>query len=76
MRIGLTELAVIVILAIMIIKPDKLSDYAKSMGKAIRELKHEVSNVKDSASDIVEPITEVRESIDEIASDIKESVDK
>ena len=37
MRIGLTELLVIVIIAIALIKPDKLEEYAKTAGRMTRK---------------------------------------
>ena len=39
MKIGWMELLVIVIVALVVVGPDKLPDYAKKFGKALKEFK-------------------------------------
>ena len=41
MRIGLTEIFIIVVVALALIRPDKLKDYARSFGKALKTIKEE-----------------------------------
>ena len=39
MKIGFTELILVVIVAFVVIGPDKLPEYARKFGKMLRELK-------------------------------------
>ena len=61
MKIGMTELLVIFIVALVVIGPDKLPAYAKKLGEALRQFK-EVSSeaTKDIRESIVEPLEEAQ----------------
>ena len=39
MKIGITELILVAIVAFVVIGPDKLPEYARKLGKMLRELK-------------------------------------
>ncbi len=74
MRIGFTELLVIVVVIMAMIRPDKLIEYSKKIGKALRDVKDEQEKVKeeiidpvrDEISVVKEPLHEVTKSVDEI----------
>lgn len=72
MRIGLTELLVIIIVALALIKPDKLGDYAKTAGQALRKFKE---TTKDINTQVVEPVKEAMEPLKEVVEPIKEVVE-
>lgn len=82
MRIGLIELVVVIILAIALIKPEKLKGLASNLGKALRILKEENTKInkdivepfKETMKPITEPIEEVIKPVQEIQNDIKEAV--
>ena len=74
MRIGFTELLVIIVVIMAMIRPDKLIEYSKKIGKALRDVKDEQEKVKeeiidpvrDEISVVKEPFHEVAKSVDEI----------
>lgn len=46
--IGMQELVLILVIALIILGPKKLPDVAKSLGKALNEFKRATSDIKDS----------------------------
>jgi len=46
--IGMPELIVILVVALIIIGPKKLPDLAKSLGRGLSEFRHATDDVKDS----------------------------
>ncbi len=71
MRIGLTELLVIVIIAIALIKPDKLGEYAKTAGRITRKFLNETKDLNESANEIKETIESATEPISSITEEVK-----
>ena len=67
MRIGLAELLVIIIVTIALIKPDKLGDYAKTAGQALRKFKETTKDINDQ---VVEPVKEAMEPVKEAVEPI------
>ncbi len=82
MKIGIWEFVVIVVVALIVLGPDKLPVYAKKLGQALGEIKkysNDLSN--DIKENIVEPLNEVAqplkdavEPINEIQKEIKGTV--
>lgn len=68
MRIGLTELIVIVVIAIALIKPEKLGEYAKTAGQALRKIKETTNEIN---TQVVEPVKEVVEPVKEVVEEVK-----
>ena len=66
--IGMPELIIILIIALIIIGPKKLPDLAKSLGKGLAEFRHATDNVKESL-DIDGMKNDVNEIKDSILSD-------
>ena len=50
--IGMPELIVILIVALIVLGPKKLPEVAKSLGRGYRELQRAMSGVKDEISDV------------------------
>ncbi|MBR5475180.1 MAG: twin-arginine translocase TatA/TatE family subunit [Lachnospiraceae bacterium] len=81
MKIGATELIVIIIVALLVIGPDKLPGYAKKLGKGLSSLKDTSSvlakeireNVTEPLQDIVEPLQEIAEPIREITKPLDDA---
>lgn len=66
MRIGLTELLVIAVIAIALLKPEKLPEYAKKFGAAMQRLKEStkvLSEVTEPVKDAVKPVTDIKDEI-------------
>lgn len=50
--IGMPELVIILIVALIVIGPKKLPEMAKSLGKGYREFQKAMSGIKDGMDDI------------------------
>jgi len=64
--IGMPELIVILVMALLVIGPKKLPDLARALGKGLAELKKATQEVKESL--------EVDESFKEVKKDLEDSV--
>lgn len=51
MRLGPTELILILVIALVIFGPSKLPEVGKSVGKALREFKDQANKVTDEFKD-------------------------
>ena len=79
MKIGAMELVVIFIVALLVIGPDKLPQYARKFGTALREFKKASSDVtqeiRESVIDPLEeaqkPLREAMEPLEDLKSDIQ-----
>ena len=82
MKIGAMELIVIFIVALLVIGPDKLPQYARKFGAALQEFRKASSGVtKEIRESIVDPLSEAQkplreamEPIEEIRKDLKADV--
>ena len=89
MRIGLMELIVIVVIAIAMIKPEKLGVLARNIAKAIKIIKEEnnklnkdivepakeaVAPIADEVKDAVKPVQELKSDIESTVADIKKEI--
>ncbi len=80
MRIGFSEIILIVVVALALIKPEKLKEYSKTMGKTLRTIKAEkdkaeeqfIKPIKDDIDSVKEDINAIKEPIDEITQPIKD----
>ena len=79
MKIGFTELLVVVIVALVFIGPNQLPEYARKLGKMLRELRKYTSTAsKDIQENIVEPLNEIQQPLKDAISpltDIKKDID-
>ena len=68
MRIGFAEIIVIVVVALALVKPDKLEDYAAALGRAIKSFTKVQAAIDDEVTQpIVEAITPIVEAQSEVA---------
>jgi sec-independent protein translocase protein TatB len=82
MKIGAMELVVIFIVALLVIGPDKLPQYARKFGMALREFRKASSGVtKEIRESVIDPLQEAQkplreamEPLDEISRDLKAEV--
>lgn len=72
--IGMPELIVILVVALIVLGPKKLPDLAKSMGRALREFKKATSEFKESIA-VDDELSDVKKAFDDINKDIKETID-
>jgi len=69
--IGLPELIIIFIVALLVFGPKKLPEVSKSVGKAIRDFKKSTEDIKGKIEDEIKA-EEFRSLKDELNKDIKE----
>lgn len=60
--IGMPEMLVILVVALIVIGPKKLPDLAKSLGKAMREFKNATTEIKESLN-LEEDINDIKRSL-------------
>lgn len=88
MKIGIQELLVVFIVALFVLGPDKLPEYAKKLGEALaqfrkfsdeatKEIRESVveplEEVQRPLNEAVEPFTEIQKSVRSNADDIRKS---
>lgn len=73
MRIGVTELIVVFVVALFVIGPDKLPAYAKKLGEALSQFrKYSEAATKDIKESIVEPLEEAQRPLREAVEPVRE----
>ena len=72
--IGMPEMILIVVVALIVLGPKKLPELAKSLGRALREFKKATTELKESI-DVDNELTGVKKAFDEMNDDIREAVD-
>ncbi len=72
--IGLPELIIIMIIALIVIGPSKLPDLARALGKGMAEFRKATQEIKDSL-DLDEEIQEVRKDLVDSISGLDEPID-
>ena len=66
MKIGFTELILVAFVAFVVIGPDKLPEYARKLGKMLRELKKYTGAASEEIQkNVVEPLNEIQAPIKE-----------
>ena len=56
MRLGATEIILIIILALVLFGGGKLAGIGKALGRSIKDFKNEIKDVKDDKNEITEEI--------------------
>lgn len=72
--IGLPELIVIFIIALLVFGPKKLPDVGKSVGRAIREFKRASDELRSKVEEEIEA-SEIKSEINEVKSNLTEFKD-
>ena len=83
--IGMTELIVIMVIALVVIGPSKLPDLAKALGKGLAEFKKASQEIKDSfnldeeiktiKSETIDTINDFKDSLENVDEDNDEDLD-
>ena len=71
--LGMQELIVIFIVALLVFGPKKLPELSKALGRGVRELRNALQGVKES---INEAETKVSEEIKEVKTNVTDSITK
>ena len=72
--IGMPELIIILVIALVVIGPSKLPDLAKALGKGMREFKKATEEIKESL-DLDEDFEDVRKGLVDTVSGLNEPLD-
>ena len=73
MKIGITELIVVFVVALFVIGPDKLPAYAKKLGESLAQFrKYSEAATKDIKESIVEPLEEAQRPLREAVEPLQE----
>lgn len=73
MRIGMSELMVILVVALFVVGPDRLPAYAKKLGEALAQFKkYSDEATKDIKESIVEPLEEAQRPLREAVEPLEE----
>lgn len=77
MRIGVWELAVIFVIALVVIGPDKFPEFARRLGSGLRELKKATNEVtKEFRENVAEPLNEAGKPLKEALEPLQEAADE
>lgn len=75
MRIGIGEMLVVFLIALVVIGPDKLPEYARQLGKALSELKKTTAGLNDEIKkEVITPLSEAAQPLKEAVDPINESM--
>ena len=73
MKIGITELVVIFIVALLVIGPDRLPAYAQKLGQAMAQFrKYSAEATKEIKTSIVEPLEEAQKPLREAVQPLED----
>ena len=72
--IGMPELVIILVIALIVIGPSKLPDLAKALGKGMREFKKATQEIKESL-DLDEDFEDVKKGLVDTVSGLNEPLD-
>ncbi|HIC86278.1 MAG TPA: twin-arginine translocase TatA/TatE family subunit [Desulfobacterales bacterium] len=72
--IGMPELIVIMVIALIVIGPSKLPDLARALGRGIAEFRKATQEIKESL-EIDEELKEVKEDLVDSISGLKETIE-
>jgi sec-independent protein translocase protein TatB len=71
--IGMPELIVILVIALIVLGPSKLPDLARSLGRAINEFKKATREIKDSL-EVDKEIKDLKKPLSDLKTDFQASV--
>jgi Tat protein translocase TatB subunit len=72
--IGMPEMILILVIALIVIGPKKLPDLAKSLGRAFAEFRRATSELKETF-EIDDELKEVKSTFDHVGKEVKEAMD-
>lgn len=73
MRIGVTELLLVLVVALLVLGPDKLPRYARKLGEALAEIRKASDDVtREIRENVVEPLEEAQRPLREAVEPVEE----
>jgi sec-independent protein translocase protein TatB len=71
--IGMPELILIAVVALIVLGPQKLPDLAKSLGRAVREFRKATSELKETLQ-VDNELSEVKKAFSDFQSDVNQTI--
>ena len=83
MKLGFAEILVVLVVAMLVLGPDKLPYYARNAGKALQSFRKALNEtteevretLDDTAGDIMEPVKELQNIQKDVTSTLNETFD-
>ncbi len=76
MKIGVWELVVIFVIALVVIGPDKFPDFARMLGKGIKDLRKAANDMsREFRENVAEPLDEAKKPFEEALEPFQEVAD-
>jgi sec-independent protein translocase protein TatB len=72
--IGFPEMIIILIVALVVVGPDKLPDLARSLAKGVNELRGAMNQIKESLNEETKVISSVKEDLRKTAGQMKDDL--
>lgn len=69
-KIGFGELIIILVIALVVLGPDKLPEAGRALGKAVRAVKKFIRETTEEL-DVMDDVREIRKDIDDIQRDVR-----
>ena len=76
MRIGISEVLLIIVITIALVKPDKLKEYSKLLGKTLRFVMEERERIVKPIEDAVKPVKDLQDEINNTIVEMKNGGEK
>ena len=70
MHMGLSEIVVIIVLAIALIKPEKLKELSATLGKTVRDIRENKDSLTEPVKEVLVETDRIKEEIDNIKEDV------
>ncbi len=73
MKLGLTEILVILVVALLVLGPDQLPSYAKKLGNALRAFRDAANETTEGIREnVIEPLNEAQQPLREALEPVQE----
>lgn len=61
MNVSLSELLVVVLIALLVVRPEKMPEVARTVGRFTRSIRRLLLKVKDEMNDLIDPVEKTNE---------------
>lgn len=61
MNVSLSEILVVVLIALLVVRPEKMPEVARTAGRFARSIRRLLAKVKDEMNDLIDPVEKTNE---------------
>ena len=76
MSVGISELLLIIVIAVVVIKPDKIGEYAKTAGTFVRKFKEAKDGVAEDVSPVTDAVHDMKETVEDLKNVVSDDNEK